>query len=423
MSGFIRGPQIPSLADIVQAARDKLAALRPRAGTDAVLRSELTTGRYGDILAGWGAQARLNRDRLASEVVATRLPLADGKELRDLARSEFWAEFDETPGAAIGDVVIARSIINGSQFPSPFTIGVIPAGTRFRKIANQTASPPVAEAVYATTTTTTVDNSSNLSAANIGGGQWRHDQSVVLRVVAQSTGLAANTPFVAAFGLVDPLFDPLFKPSICLASGGVDGFADETVRSIARANYLGQFGPTEGALIAKTLGELGVQHVAVAQDPLLARTVMYVADGSWACGISFLGAVQQKLRDTVCGFGCRVDAGLVTNVAILVKATVVVEDAASLGDTTEIKQAIEKRLRSYFDDRPDWPVFRNNSIGAAISGAHPKILSCTFVQVRFAGSQFGISEPAAQPPLGAPFSVTHFYMADNATDLTFVAPS
>lgn len=412
-------PQIPTPQSIVQPAIDKLVELRPRA------ERHVYGGRYGDIFEGWKAQARLNRDRLADEAVAARLPLASGDALRDLAHSEYWAEIDETPLAAIGEVSIVRQKTNTDNgITGNFTRGVIPAGTRFRKAANQEASPPIAEMLYETTTTTVVDDVENIQIEDVGAGNFLHAQGVTMRVVALRDGADGNTPFFVGepaqkFQIVERLFDPLFVSIASFAAGGFDGLEDATIRQLARANYLGQFGPTKGALVAAALGHGGAQHIGFLEDTGTASTVMFLADGSWACSQPFMLAVEQVARDTACGFGCRVRAGFVANQRITVSATVVVATAASLSDTTEITKAVQQRLRLYFDGRPDWHTWRLNTIGAAIAFADKRIVACLDdVEVRAASGP--LAEPAAK--LSGVFA-THYYLADDAVNLTFQAPS
>lgn len=99
-------PQIPSPADVIGPGIDALLAVRPTAAP------HVDTGRYGDIVAGTRAQFEVARKRLVSEVLASRLPFAEGDELTDLAASEY-----ETPrqgGAveAIGEVILTRSVVH-----------------------------------------------------------------------------------------------------------------------------------------------------------------------------------------------------------------------------------------------------------------------------------------------------------------------
>lgn len=413
-------PQIPTPQDIVNPAILKLIELRPRA------EAHVYSGRYGDIFEGWKAQARLNRDRMASEAIASRL-ISEGDELRELARSEYWAEFDETPRAAIGELAIVRQTTNASNdITGNFTIGVIPAGTKFAKRSDPDASPPVAEMIFETTATIVVDDVENLQLIDNGDDTFTHAQAVFLNIVAQEVGRAGNTPnFLGAgnpvFQIVDPLFDPLFSVQVSLSGGGSDGLSDPTIRQLAKANYLGQFGPTHGALIAAALGHFGIEHAAVMRDTVNAISWVFIADASWGCSTALVNAVEQFVKDHGCGFGGRIRGGFVTNMRITVTATVVVESAKLLSDTTELLQAIQKRLRQYFDERPDWYTWRLNTVGAATVEADKRLIACTEVSVLNESGDPIVDPPAKLLP-GIPYA-RHYYLVDDAVRVTFVAPT
>jgi hypothetical protein len=417
--------QIPTAQEIIQPAINKLVELRPRTA------AHVYTGRYSDIIFGWKAQARVHLDRLADEAVAARLPLASGDPLRELARSEYWAEFDETPGAAVGEVSLLRQITNTAiTNTGNFAPGVIPAGAQFHLDADPKASPPIVEATYQTATTTVVESLENLALQDNGDGTFTHFQFVVLSVTATTSGSGPNVPYFMLEPLrlakpVDALFDPTFVVVSFFAAGGFDTLEDETIRKLAQANYLGQFGPTDGALVASALKKNGVQHVAPVLDAANAIAYFFIADESWGCSDAFLGRAQRTIKEDACGFGCRTAPGFVQNVRVSVKATVTVEDAANALpriDTSDIVTAVQQKLRAYFDDRPDWYTWRLNSIGGIISKAHPKILACPMVQV-FNVNGLELSEPPAViDPASTPVA-THYYLADDAVKLTFEGAS
>ncbi len=123
-------PQIPTANDFATPAIDALVGRRPRA----LSRIGNLRPRYSNVVEGWRAQARIERAHIADEVAATRLPLAEDRALRELARSEFFADVVEEPSKAWGIISMQRVVENAQSSPTGnFTSGRLPAGFRVRK--------------------------------------------------------------------------------------------------------------------------------------------------------------------------------------------------------------------------------------------------------------------------------------------------
>src|SRR5580704_14693599 len=120
-------PQVPRVAEILGPGLDRLRRVRPTAFAFA----NNGVGRWADLFAGWEGQIALLLRRVSDEVVCTRLPLAAGVGLTDLAASEFVTPRSSAPTAAIGEATLGRG-------PNPTSGGVIPKGFRFRRDADDT---------------------------------------------------------------------------------------------------------------------------------------------------------------------------------------------------------------------------------------------------------------------------------------------
>lgn len=358
-------------------------------------------GNWSNVLAGWKAQATLNLRRVADEMMQARLPLASGKGLRELAASKFFANIVDVPTRAIGQFVLVRNDSAG-------TGGTIPAGTRFRRSADPRAQPvPIQAADF-------------VSLADINA-PFGTSAGATFQVPVQcvQTGTAGNVvvEYLNAAGqfdtagtdiqLVDSLFGRFSIQSATCAGGGTS-FSDDEVRRIAGAQPKGRRGPTDGAVYAGAYLATGVRHVAVFEDLVNANTVIYVADESWASDTAYWQpAVIQTLLDGWAGFGCSLNpngAGLVDNIFLNVAATVQLRSADALRSTAAVQAAVEAKLRSYFNDRPDWYTFRRAAIRGVIARADPRILTCTSVTITDRVSGVAYSDPAliTAPPARLP---------------------
>src|SRR6478752_262398 len=253
--------QIPRMADLLSKAVDAL--LGDLTGDRRSKREWYANhGRYADVLRGWRAQAEVVRAQLSKEVLATRLDGCSGQDLKDLAKSEYFAEIPDVPQKAVGEVVLARTVTNTNDSPTDnFSSGVVPAGTRVKVAALPTAIYPLQDAEYATTQPLQwIDYGDSFLRTNNGDGTWTHIQiSAPILVEATREGPHANLPLthgstVSAVGLelslASTLFDSSFSVYSLAAAGGTLGTADTQIRALARAMSNGRNGPTAGAVVA-----------------------------------------------------------------------------------------------------------------------------------------------------------------------------
>lgn len=99
-------PIIPAIGEVIGRAKEKLVELRPRA------ERHVEGGTYGLITKGWRAQMAPVRDRLADEVLASRLPTAEGQALTELSRSEYDCPRRDGPSKAVGEVELTRTVVH-----------------------------------------------------------------------------------------------------------------------------------------------------------------------------------------------------------------------------------------------------------------------------------------------------------------------
>lgn len=397
-----------------------LVAARPKA------ELHLAAGVYGDVLAGWEAQATIWRKYVASECRAGRLPLAEAAPLIELAGSEYWSDPDRTAQKAVGEVLIFRTLTNTNpSVTGQFPTGTIKQGSRFSLVANSAAKPPTQAAQYASTEPVYVGSDDTITT-DLGGGNFQHEQSVSIPIEAATAGTQANTPTVIG-GVspqgesVDALFDPTFTVAHLNAAGGSTGIDDPWSRIIAAAELAGFFGPNNEALVAGAMEVPRVRHMAIALDLAAAVSQVFVADVSWAYSNRLLGLVTQNIAETWQGWGCRFLTRPVRNQLIGTVATVVLDSTQSLSASADIAANIRAALRSYFDDRPDWYTFQNRSVRSVIAHADKRILTCSSAEVRDQNDQ-AVAEPPKKLDVSLGFA-THFYLLDDAVRLTFLAPS
>jgi hypothetical protein len=394
-------PQIPSPSAIVTPAIDALVSARPRA----LKYLNAGQGRYTSVVRAWRAQAARLLLRDAAEARASRLSLAEGEALRELAASEFETSLDFTPQTAVGHVTMVRA-------SGPMAQGTIREGERFFVEANPNARPvPIAAAEYAARAPVYVAASQTTITIPLIAARPGTQANIVQRQGVPSTLIQAAS-----------IFDTNFATTSCAAAGGTDSTSDDDLRRAARANAQGQFGPTETAIVAEVL-VAGVRHYAYFDywDHNLigkyAVAVTYVADPSWASSSEWAAQISQAVNDNVLGFGARHAAIALNNRYIKVDATVRLQRTQDLSDTSDVEAAIRKAVRSYFDDRRDFYLWKLSALRAVITSAHPKILVCTAASVSdyFDGST--LNEPALSEG-----GILHFYAADNAITPAFLPP-
>ncbi|MBI5535583.1 MAG: hypothetical protein HY898_22830 [Deltaproteobacteria bacterium] len=410
--------QIPRVSDVMAGGVKALLDVRPHAA------QFLESGRYGDVFAIWKSQVQIALARLADECTAARVPLAEGLPLRDLLASEFDAVTDPTPQKAIGTFVIARNVIPGSISPA----GLIRVGTRFRKSADATASPPCASAEYETV--------EPVFAPPCGPAPGI--QPITVRVRALQPGTTGNIQVwqQSLVTLNGDVFDPRFAVSSARAAGGSDGVSIPKLRSLALAISAGQYGPTQLALVAGALLTNGISHVAVREydDPGYAAdrglSVVWLCDDSWCWCQQLADTALQNLRNNWLGFGCKCKVNEVTNTVISAAVTVRLRNRLYLADTIEISDRIRAAFVSYFNDRADWWTWRERAIAARIVQCDRRILDVPGPGLGGGGSgvvisdAFGVlSEPTTTGlPTNPSSTLTHFEIDTTRLSLSFLPP-
>lgn len=402
-------------------AVDALLAARPRA------KRHIYAGRYGDVLHGWAAQAALVRARLAREIVATRLGLSTGQALAELASSEYFAELEPDPQKAIGDVVIRRQVSNGNAGTAGnFGAGVIPAGKRFRLAGDEAAVPPTTDAIYETTAATVCGRDDTSSPVSFGFF-FTHTQSVVVPVRAVRPGPEANVQNVLSLmgsqeiRIMDGLFDPTFTALSLVAAGGTNGVVKDQIRALARALCVGQFGPNSEAGLAGALSHPSVRRAVWVTDPSDAVAKLYIADESWATSAALKRETLARLNRDWLGFGARVALRDFYSQLVRVRATVTVRSDRFLADAEDLSERITDAVARYFDERPDFYTWSAATLEGAIVAAdlERRILSASSIVVEDQNGT-ALAPPAPTPD---PASVTHYWLAGRAVELTFATPT
>lgn len=405
-------PILPTASSLVTAAIDAIVADRP----ESLQHFNNPNSNWGNLPAMWRAQALLLLAWLGDSAKSARLKFAKGQALRALCASEFQTQLPPNPQTALGSVTLSRASVSGGQ-------GVIRAGTAFTKVANPTAVPvPISAGTYTTSSTTYVSPSA---------------LSVTLALVAKAPGSAANLPVFAGYsngGLIvpsRPLFDPTFtwstdpaQTGTATASGGSDGLPDSALVAAAKAYAVGQYGPTQGALLAGLLRQQSVRRVALfPASQGLPYSQAYVADQSWAQSPPWLNLVSQGIVDAWQGFGCRTRFGLVTNRQIVVAPTIVLNSTDDLNYTDAIDGNVRAAAESYFNDRPDWYRWRTSTLQALLSVADSRIRQCSAVVVSDALTGLPIAEtPNTFGVIWAP-QLTHMWLTDQNCTSTYLPPT
>ena len=387
------------------AAIDALVALRPSAA------AHITRGRYGHLVHGWRAQAALSAVRVADEVAQSSVRSASKQGLVELAASEFDVVVPTTPSAAVGVVRLSRPVLGAA--------GIVPAGTRFRRVADPDALPiGISPAAYVSTVPVPV-------RATDGG----FGSPILIPVVASSTNAAGNVPLAAngPFGGedgVDPasmqiaatLFDPgLFVDSF-EAAGGSSGPSDPTIRRACFANGTGQYGPVSTAILAAALTVPGASRAVVLDDPLTGASCIYAVDESWAWSGRFAEAVAAVATRDALGFGCALESAKVVNQFVEVEAAVALRTQRDAGNLDAIAENLRAAAVAYFDDRDDWYRWSLSGLRAALSRADRRIRGCTTVVVRDAFTKAVVTPGSVT--VGSP--LTHVYVGRRGVSVTAV---
>jgi len=417
-------PILPTPDSLVTPFIDAIVAQRPEA-----LQHFNSGGRWSHLSKMLRAQAVVALSRMADEVKSARLRFATGQSLRALCASEFNTTLPPDPQLAYGEVELAR--------PSPGSAsGIIPAGSRipFVKRALPNGLPfgdpnayplPVASATYDV-----------VAPVYIASGQL----TAVVKIVAVTPGAEANVPLFVngpptylhptLISPGTPLFDTTITVTSVDAAGGSSGVTDAVLVAAARAHAIGQFGPTDGAIVAGLLEQQAVRRYAsFPATAFLPYAQVYIADESWASSNLWVNRVAQHFADNWQGFGCRARFGPIVNYTITISPTIVLANSDSLNDTEAIDANVRAAAKSYFDDRPDFYSFRLSSLKAAIAAADPRILHCSSVSVIDAITGAEIPEPQNSFGTTATFQTTwspfvvHWYLVDNGVQSTYMPPS
>jgi len=116
-------PLLPTVREVIGAARDGLTAERPGAS------EHLDTGNYGLLVEGWRGQFGVANRRLGDEAAAARLGSSTGQALRELAASNYDTPSTGGPTFSVGEITLKRVVFHGGPSPSFSTITVDDATT------------------------------------------------------------------------------------------------------------------------------------------------------------------------------------------------------------------------------------------------------------------------------------------------------
>jgi hypothetical protein len=297
--------------------------------------------------------------------------------------------------------------------------GVIRRGHRFEVRANLVAVPPIQPAQFVVSRDTFVATG---------------EEIVRPRVDATQTGLAANQPLWARVVdktvlSLDALYDSgatlRLAPDYVTCAGGHDGQADDVLRRSAGAAWTGKHGPTQAALLAGALADHGASRAVVRKDTSSGTALVYAVDASWSQSDAWLASVASSLSDPDTGwlgFGCRLWMGGVVNLLIRCELTVVLRDANFMSDTTRIADRIQSAVAAYFNDRPDWYSWKLAAIRGVVARADTRILTCSQARVLDAVVGTPVAEPTA-PAAAVGTGLIHYFLGDNAVQMTFSAPA
>jgi hypothetical protein len=427
-------PILPTGSGLVTSAIDEIVRLRP----ETLVHFNLGSGRWADLPAMWRAQIIVNLARMADEVKSRRLRFATGEPLRALASSEFNTTLPSAPQTALGVVRLQRPAPSVGVAPA----GVIKKGAGFTKVAQPAGIPlpptsppgnayplPIASATYVAASTVYVPEGAGVLSA------------VSVPLTASAAGAGANVPtFAGQYGtsglaLIQPsapLFDKTLVGVDCSASGGSSGITDSVLRAASTAYIQGQFGPTDGAILAGCLRQQSVRHIAVfPANDVVTYAQAYVADESWGSAgppsstdtPGWVAQVGQSFVTDWQGFGCRVRFGFVTNLGIAVQPSIRLKTTEDLSFTDDIDANVQAVVQSYFNDRPDWYRWRAATLRALVSRADDRILVCDSVTVTDLVTGAPVTEP--DNTFGASFApfLTHLYPTSSSIQSHYLPPN
>lgn len=398
-------PILPTAPELLRPALEKFYEQRP----NSFKHINLSTGVYSYIFEGWKAQANLELKRVAQLIKNNRRGSAEGKELAEYLASEFHEEVILEPTAGIGQVTFNRVTATAGK-------GIIPKGTRLHRTGS--GLPP-----FNTKTTDyeLVDDVifGPLSVFAIGRLKSTSNGSISSEPV--------TTPYVSnILGIGSVLFDSTITANDFDMSGGSDGVDDPYMRLLAKYSAIGKWGPTNSAAILGALRISGIRHEVGILDSSAGTLNLFVADSAWASSLNHCNQVKQYLYDKeLIGFGCKVNVLQIVNKIITVDLNVTVRDRKYLDDPQSISDNIRKSVKSYFDDREDWYIWKNSGIRSSAIKSDRKILNCTSVTVRD-NSGVAVTEPTPSDFSFVSFGTTygiHHYLPLTAINITYSGPS
>lgn len=385
--------QTATADELVGRGIDKLVELRP----SALAHVNHGRGVYANVFAGWRAQAALVLRRDADLAKNGRLPFSEGDPLRFLIGSEFDTPSVLGPTKAVGQVVMTRAAGRAG--------GTIRKGARFSRPADASSQRLYVDAQYR-------------AAVDVPVGQGA--TSVEVPLEAEREGAFANRPRTSAAATEIVIADEIHDRQAWTVSsyemgGGSDAISEDELRRYARAFASGQHGPNARAALAGAL-RAGVRHAIAIDDPAQAALVVYVADRSWAASTRWGRLVRQSLYENKhVGFGCKVIVALVTNEIVSVAVTCRVRRPEYLAETTSLDASIQKAVRAYLDNRPDWNRWKTAALRGVVARADRRLLSCSSAVVkRLDGTT--VDEPGDG-------SSTHFMLLDNGVSATYLPPT
>lgn len=385
--------QTPTPDELIGKGIDALVALRPRA----LAQINGQRGVYSHVFAGWRAQAALMVRRQADYAKNGRLAFAGKDQLKALAGSEFDSLADLRPTTAVGQVTLTRT----GTLPG----GPIRNGARFTRPADTSEQRLYPDASYTCAVDTFVAQGAT---------------TVTVPLVAARAGAFANRPYTGTaqteLEIADNIID---RASWTVTSyemgGGSDGVTDDDIRRYASAFAQGQYGPTALATLAGAF-RAGAKHAIAIDDASVAAQRLFIADQSWAGSTRWAKLVRQQLGDDkLIGFGCKVICEFVTNQIIAIEAICKVRRPEYLTETSGLDAAIQKAVRAYFDDRPDWNRWKSSALRGVVARADRRLLSCSSVLVKtLAGAT--LSEPTSS-------NAMHFMLLENSVRATYLSPT
>lgn len=398
---------IPDINECIGDAITALVAERP----DALKHINGGKGRWSHLFEGWKAQGNIVARRFASEAKATRL-FDEGVPLQQLAASEYDTILANEPTVSVGEFTATRV---AGTYPA----GVIRKGHLILKQGDPTKQPiPVESARYEVERDVLVA---------------KNQTTVVVPIKATRTGPSGNIPRYITSGLTDtysllkfstPPFDTNLTIQDSISAGGtMTPNADPILRRAAAAASQGKFGPTEGAILAGALLYSGIANLAIIDNYISARTMIFPVDESWAYSDSLNSSLGQFVKDNSAGFGCAIKMGKVTNQFIHIDATVKLFDGRYLLDTSTILEDIKTSLKFYFDERPDWWLWNEEAVRSTIVSANRKIYSCSNLVITDAISSSVLTSPSfVMEDLEEIPLLLHYYLSDNAVNIEFEGP-